>query len=60
MEMRKIVCISSKIACFAFFFSDYLPYLPNIPAGRAKNDMPISAQQDAISFPGHVMGTVSP
>jgi hypothetical protein len=29
-------------------------------AGNAKKEIPNKAQNDAISFPGHVLGTVSP
>lgn len=31
-----------------------------LTAGSAKNDIPKSAQNDAISLPGQVFGTVSP
>lgn len=31
-----------------------------LTAGRAKKVMPRMAQQQAISFPGHVIGTASP
>jgi len=31
-----------------------------LTAGRAKNEIPRSAQPDAISFPFQVLGTASP
>ena len=31
-----------------------------LTAGKAKNEMPNNAQNDATNFPGHVCGTRSP
>lgn len=31
-----------------------------LTAGKAKNEIPNSAQNDAIIFPCHVSGTISP
>lgn len=42
-------------------FVDYISREADpLTAGRAKKEIPRSAQKAAISFPGHVIGTVSP
>lgn len=38
----------------------YNRFVHELTAGSAKNEMPNKAQQEAIIFPGQVIGTVSP